>query len=127
VLTGTHIATGPAPVITDIGAGTVTMSANGTGGSSQTITASTQQFVAIAGVNGAYTVTATALSNIYPNQTLSGTNLGSSTVVNSIAGNPGAYVLTLSVANSGTVSNATATATGYYVGYLRWPYITASA
>ena len=48
-------------------------------------------------------------------------------VVQSIAGTPGNYTITVSVANSGTVSNATATATGYYVGYLRWPSITTSA
>ena len=128
VLTGTGIATAPAPVITDIQGSTIIMSAAATASGTVTITASTQQFVA-SGANGGTTLTSTqsALSNIFPNQTLNGTGVSALTI-SSITGSPGNWTINLS---GGTLSsgatNATYTATGYYLGYVRWPYVNASA
>ena len=129
VLTGTGIATAPAPVIVDIQGNTITMSANAASAQSgTTVTASTQQFVA-SGANGASYLTSSQvgpLSNIFPNQTLNGTGVSAQTIT-SITGSPGNWVVNLSGTLSSAATNATYTATGYYAGYLRWPTVTAGA
>jgi hypothetical protein len=126
VLTGTSgFAAGA--VVADIQGSTIVMSIAATAtASAQTNTATTQQFVG-SGASGASFLTSSqsALSNIYPNQTLNGTGVTALTIT-SITGAPGSWTINLSSTLSGAATNATYTATGYYVGYLRWATVTAT-
>jgi hypothetical protein len=84
------------------------------GQTSQTLLADTGQAAAITGVtavgtSGQFTITATGtVTNVVTGMTVSGTGIGAGATVNNRVG----QVLTLSVANSGTVSGAITFATG---------------
>lgn len=110
--------------IVDISGSTVTMSAAATSGSSgASLSAYNGAFWATF-ANASKVMSAASLYGVYPNATLSGTGVGSSAVINSITGIPGAYTVNVSVASSSAESTPVlVTASNYVEAMLTWPYI----
>ncbi|RUV16960.1 MULTISPECIES: hypothetical protein [unclassified Mesorhizobium] len=120
-LSGAGIATGA--VITAINGSTITMSLAATASGTNTITASNMSTY-VTTTNGSPVLTnVTSIAGIYPNQTIAGAGIPASTTIVSIQGNPGNYTITMSANATATANNISATTTGYWESFLRWPYV----
>lgn len=122
-LSGTGIATGA--VIIDIQGSTVTMSLAATATeSSETITA--KNLVALGTTtNGSAALTnVTTIAGMYPNATIAGTGIPSSTTILSITGDAlGGYTINMSANATATANNIALTSSIYTEAFLMWPYI----
>jgi len=125
-VSGTGITNGS--VITDIQGSTVTISIAATA----TNTGTTITVLIGGGTASTYCTTTnnspiltnvTSIAGLYPNQSITGTGIGASAVIVSITGNNAPYTITASVNSTATANNIALTASGYYEGYLRWPYV----
>jgi hypothetical protein len=128
-LSGTGIPNGAYIVDINGTLGSITMSAAATAtNTSTTITSYLHTvYTTAAAASGATQLQVANVAGIYPNQTVTGTNVSS--LITSITGNPGAYIINLATATTGAVPSGTALTTNstmtYIEGMLRWPYISA--
>jgi hypothetical protein len=123
-LSGTSVTGGT--YITDIQGSTIYLSQAVTGTiSTGTITwKSGTTFPTVAAASGATSITVGNIPGIFPGATLTGTNVSS--VISSISGKPGAYVINLATATTGAVAVTVSLAATIYVeAFLSWPFITA--
>lgn len=107
--------------------GSITLSAAVTG----TISAGTITFsnnVAWGSVtNGSNLITGVAsIPGVYPNQTITGTNIPGSTTITAISGLPGNYTIVMSANATGTSGPQSNATTGYYETMLSWPTVSSS-
>ena len=111
--------------ITDIQGPTITLSANATATATGVTITATNGTVwnSAAFASGATSIQTANIAGIYPNQLLTGTNVSS--IITSITGIPGAYIINLATptTGAGAVGAVSLVGTGYYEAFLRWPYV----
>lgn len=121
-ISGTGIPNGT--VITDIQGATVTMSLAATASNTGITVTATKGASYGTTTNGSPNLTnVTSIDGFYPNGTIAGTGIPSSTTILSVYGNAAPYTIVMSANATATANNIALTETIYTEAYLLWPAI----